>query len=113
MAFDDPNLRAIALHQIDRLQRLADDLAAIVAGTGPTKADLDGAVLLRNFRVAERSAPCLRGLAHGHPQLDTGLIMTSQLYALDPEGRWARTLSRFYRLMPPEHSPEQALGILK
>lgn len=104
MTFDDLNLRASALHQIDRLQRLADDLAGIVAGTGPTQADLDGAVLLRNFRVAERSVPCLRGLAYGHPVLDTGLVMTSQLYALDPEGRWARTLSRFYRLMPLDHA---------
>jgi hypothetical protein len=100
MGFDDPNLRAVALQQIDRLQRLADDLAGIVAGTGPSKADLDKAVLLRNFRVTERLVPCLRGLAYGHPELDTGLIMTSQLYALDPEGRWARTLSRYYRLMP-------------
>lgn len=113
MPFDDPNLRAVAPHQIDRLQRLADDLADIVAGTRPSKADLEGAVLLRNFRVAERSVHCLRGLAYGHPLLDTGLVMTSQLFAMDPNGRWARTLSRFYRLMPPEQSPEHALGILK
>lgn len=111
MAFDDPNLRAIALHQIDRLQRLTDDLADIVGGTRPTKADLDGAVLLRNFRVAERSVPCLRGLAHGHPQLDTGLIMTSQLYALDPEGRWARTLSRFYKLEPATLNDRSYIGV--
>lgn len=98
--FDDPNLRAVALSRIETLQRLAEDLSAIVAGSAPSQAELENAVSLRNFGVSERSVPCLVGTAVGHPRLGTTLVSTSQLFAVDPGGQWARTMSRFYKLEP-------------
>lgn len=98
MSYDDPNLRALALRRIELLQRLVDDLTAIVTGSRPTKADLDSAVVLSAFQLSERSVPCLVGIAHRHPHLGDQLITTSQVFAADPGWRWARTMSRFYRL---------------
>lgn len=37
------------------------------------------------------------------------MIMTSPLWFADPEGRWVRTLSRYYRLGPPASSVEADL----
>jgi hypothetical protein len=42
--------------------------------------------------------PALAGFAIGHPILGTQQITTSQLFAIDPNGRWARTFSRYYVL---------------
>lgn len=45
---------------------------------------------------------CLSGHVSGHPELlDGRLIRTSAVAKLDPNGRWARTVSRFYRLGRP------------
>lgn len=42
---------------------------------------------------------CLCGHVSGHPELSDGrLIRTSAVAKLDSRGRWARTVSRFYRL---------------
>lgn len=98
MNFDDPKLRAIALKRIATLQSLVDDLSDIAAGTRPTNLDLDNAVILRGGRLSAIPLPCLVGYAENHPRLGSKIITTSQLFAVDPEGKWARTLSRFYRL---------------
>jgi hypothetical protein len=85
------------------LRRLADDLDRIAAGRAPTPADLDHAPLLVDWRFALTwNGFCLTGFAAGHPRLGARTIATSQLWAFDPERRWARTLSRFYRLGVPE-----------
>lgn len=106
MPFDDPRLRAGALERIRLLQMLTDDLTDIIAGTRPTSQDLQEAVVLRNFMIGQHQVPCLIGLAERHPRLGTKLVTTSQLFFVDPEGKWARTFSRFYRLeagaMPPD-----------
>jgi len=47
------------------------------------------------------SGLCLAGFAAGHPLLGTKHIATSPVWVLDPGLRWARTLSRFYRLGVP------------
>lgn len=98
MTFDDPQLRARALEKIRLLQRLTDDLTDIVAGTRPTAQDLSGAVVMRGFMIGQHQVPCLIGMAEGHPRLGSKLITTSRLFCVDPNGRWARTFSRFYRL---------------
>lgn len=98
MAFDDPTLRAGALERLRLLQMLTDDLTDIIAGTRPTQQDLENAVVMRNFMIGQHQVPCLIGLAAGHPRLGTRLVTTSQLFYIDPDRKWARTFSRFYRL---------------
>lgn len=98
MPFDDPKLRADALERIRLLQHLTDDLTDIVAGTRPTLQDLKDAVVMRSFMIGQHQVPCLIGLAEGHPRLGTKLVTTSQLFCVDPDFKWARTFSRFYKL---------------
>lgn len=107
MDFDDPKKRDIALMRIAVLQRLVDDLTDIAAGTRPTDLDLANAVVIRSPRLSAIATPCLIGYADNHPRLGSKIITTSQLYAVDPKGKWARTLSRFYRIEPAEapHNP--------
>lgn len=85
-----------------RLRRLAADLDRIAAGKAPTAADLKHAPLLVDWRmVLCWTGLCLTGFAAGHPLLGSKQVVTTHLWALDPELRWARTLSRFYRLGVP------------
>lgn len=101
----DPNLvRALGPEGFtpeitDRLRRLTDDLDRIAAGAAPTAADLNAAPLLVDWQMTITwNGICLTGFVAGHPLLGNKRICTSQLWALDPGLRWARTLSRFYRL---------------
>lgn len=98
MAFDNSSARALALSRIQTLRALADDLARIVEGTGPTEADLASAPQLYSYRISHRMTPCLIGFTIGHPTVRDGPITTSELFAADPERRWVRTLSCYYRL---------------
>jgi hypothetical protein len=85
-----------------RLRRLADDFDRIVAGEAPTQADLEYAPPLVDWRLMlALSGLSLAGFVAGHPLLGARQIMTSPLWVLDPDLRWARTLSRFYRLGVP------------
>ena len=85
-----------------RLRRLVDDLDRIVAKRAPTPTDLKQAPLLVDWRLLMTfSGLCLVGFAAGHPLLGSKKIVTSPLWVLDPDLRWARTLSRFYRLGVP------------
>ena len=82
-----------------RMRRLADDLDRIAAGRAPTANDLKFAPLLVDWQLAMTwKGICLTGFVAGHPLLGNRRIVTSGLWALDPELRWGRTLSRFYRL---------------
>ena len=94
--------RAIA-DQAGRMRRLADDLQRIADEDAPTDADLRDAPMLGDWAFARRTAICLTGLGVGHPHLPDGPIWTSDLWVVDPAGRWARTSSRFYVLSG--HSP--------
>lgn len=86
-----------------KLRRLASDLDRIAAAAAPTAAELSHAPLLVDWRpVLTLSGLALTGFAAGHPQLGSKKVVTSQLWTLDPELHWARTLSRFYRLGVPE-----------
>jgi len=94
---------ADATLEIERLQRLAVDLMSIRDGRGPTEADLADAPFLEGWSRERRPAFCLVGRAFGHPRL-TGAgqpVMTSDLWVLNEEQGWARTISRWYRLGRP------------
>jgi len=72
--------------------------------TSPAPDTLATAPLLDPWQVVVSSrAPVaiLLGSVTDHPRLPDGPVETSVLLALDPQGRWARTLSRWYRLGEP------------
>lgn len=94
MTFDDAEFRIHAR----LIERLAVDLARIRRGEGPTVEELDRAPILSGWRPAARVSPALAGSISGHPLLPHGPAVTSQLYVLDEEIGYARTLSRWYRL---------------
>jgi hypothetical protein len=85
-----------------RLRALADDLDRVAQGEAPTAADLAQAPLLVDWRFMLTWAGVgLAGFVAGHPLRGSRHIATSPLWVLDPELRWGRTLSRFYRLGVP------------
>jgi hypothetical protein len=85
-----------------RLRALADDLDRIAAGEAPTAADLAPAPLLVDWRfMLTWAGVSLAGFVAGHPLRGSRHIATSPLWVLDPDLRWARTLSRFYKLGLP------------
>ena len=82
-----------------RLRALARDLDRIAAGEAPTAADLATAPLLVDWRfLLSWAGVGLAGFVAGHPLRGSRHIATSPLWVLDPDLRWARTLSRFYKL---------------
>ena len=85
-----------------RLEALLRDLKRILAGVGPSAADLAGAPRLHPFTIATTEVWCLEGRVDAHLVRDGPDIRTSDLWAFAPDEGWARTLSRFYRLGPVE-----------
>ena len=76
-------------------------VAAAEAQTDPTPEILADAPLLHNWLAAIDFAGvlCLTGTVSGHPRLVDGKrIFTSVLIGLAPDGSWARSRSRWYRL---------------
>lgn len=90
-----------AIQRIELHKRLTKDMAAIINGDKPTRADLEAAPLLQNYRFVPRSVPSAIGFGTGHPSLPNGPTQTSQIFIIGPDHRWIRTLSRFYRLGTP------------
>lgn len=86
--------------EIERLRILADDLERIEQGDLPTAQDLATAPLLENYQIGRRTVPVLVGDVHGHPRVGTTVATTTTLWAYAPSLGWARTQSRFYRLLP-------------
>ncbi|WP_342111345.1 DUF6634 family protein [Methylobacterium sp. SI9] len=83
-----------------KLRRLSDDLERIAQGRHPNAADLLNAPVLMNWQVYLVPVPCLTGIVLGHPRIADGHVChTSQLFTYDPELGYARTFSRFYRLL--------------
>ncbi len=92
------SLADIAVHA----RRLADALDRLAVDGGPTPTDLVDAPVIDGWRPAHRFAPALFGQVTGHLLLPSSKPkVTSELFALDPDGRWARTWSRYYRLKAP------------
>ncbi|SDO49601.1 DUF6634 family protein [Afipia sp. GAS231] len=82
-----------------RLCRLADDLEKIRDGGAPTDVELARAPLIQDWQVVLTPLGLrMAGLVSNHPRLGTRPALISQIWAADPDGRWVRTLSRFYRL---------------
>lgn len=97
-----PHIHFIGDHR-DRMlvksRALADDLARIAAGDGPTPADLTDAPLLDRWLIGVSLQPVLYGSVVDHPRLGTRpAIRTTPVFAIDGNGLWARTWSRYYRL---------------
>lgn len=85
-----------------RLRRLADDLERVGVKQAPSATELSQAPLLVDWRlVLVITGLALTGFTAGHPLLGNRKIITSPLWVLDPDLRWARTLTRFYRLGVP------------
>jgi hypothetical protein len=90
-----------------RLNTLVADMERILGRSLPeTIADRNPPVLER-WILAQRTVPCLVGLATGHATLPGRgrLICTSDLWLLSQDHTWARTLSRWYRLGRPFGHP--------
>jgi hypothetical protein len=84
---------------IEKLRRLASDLARIRAGRGPTAAEIEGGPMLDGWAICVRPVSALIGMVRGHPTLRAhNRIVTSELFSIDPSRGWARTYSRFYEL---------------
>lgn len=84
-----------------RYRRLADDLDRIARGEHPSAEELRDAPLLMEWKVYIAPIPHLEGIVLGHPWIPDGHdCRTSELFTFDPTAGYARTLSRFYRLLP-------------
>lgn len=94
----NPAVMAAAYHDLLVLEALIADVRHIALGNAPTDEDLESAPLLHPWMLSTRHQVCLLGYVTGHPVLNGPFIKTSQLWSCDPDARWARTLSRFYRL---------------
>jgi hypothetical protein len=82
-----------------RLRNLADDLVRIGTGAGPGADELANAPLITGWRTLLSPLGLrLLGSVTDHPLLGDRAAMTSQVWAADADGRWIRTLTRFYRL---------------
>jgi len=91
---------------IDCANRLATDIERLVADGSPSAADLSSAPVLDHWRPAPRILTCLAGMVTGHPIVRDGrMMLTSQLFAIDEEARWARSWSRLYSLRSPGDPP--------
>ena len=77
---------------------------------GPRPAELEEAPLLTDWWL-EPEEFYLRaaGRCSGHPTIDHPYVTTSPVIGLDPECRWMRTRSRFYRLGPPFDAEQLSL----
>lgn len=85
-----------------KLRALAQDLERVRRSHGPGEDRFVEAPLIRSWRiVVDPTGLRLVGYVSGHPRIRDGLAMTTQLWAADRDGRWIRTLSRFYRLGEP------------
>lgn len=83
----------------ERLRSLAGDLERIRLGTGPRPDECAHAPLITYWRtVLSPLGLRLMGSVTDHPLLGNRTAMTSQVWAADSDGRWIRTLTRFYRL---------------
>lgn len=80
-----------------RIAEALDDLGSLKGGSP----GLDGAPSLSEWRVIRQDGYAfLTGTIEGHPRIRDGrFARTSILVALSSDRTWARTLSRYYRLL--------------
>lgn len=90
----------------EKFQGLAADLALIGNGEGPGPSDLLGSPILQAWAEVPFAAIRLTGTGKGHPRLgDSEILTTSIAVVVNETERWARTLSRYYRLGRPARNP--------
>jgi hypothetical protein len=81
------------------LEKLTSDLRSLRAGKALSEQQLEACPLLDQWSLGLLPVPCLTGAVYQHPTLgNRRSIYTSELVLVDPNGKWARTWSRFYRL---------------
>lgn len=82
------------------LKSLVQDMEAFLEGNGPTPETLETAPVIDGWEAARRDVPCLYGTILNHPLLGPVVPegLTSQLWLLNLDQGWVRTLSRYYRL---------------
>jgi hypothetical protein len=87
---------------VRRLRMLADDATRLQQTRSVSPALLQSAPLIHEWLIAQTPAGLqLIGDISGHPRLGDRMAVTSPLWFADPDGRWVRTLSRFYRIGAP------------
>jgi|UPI000831369D hypothetical protein len=84
-----------------RMRTMCDDIDAVLAGLPPSVEKLSQAPLIHQWKVVPYQSVCLAGFVSGHPRIRNGPVLSSQVFMLDPERKWGRTISRFYRLGTP------------
>lgn len=89
------------IEHVRRMRAMCDDIDAFLAGLPPSEEMLAQAPLLEEWRLVPDQSTRLSGFVSGHPRIRPGPLVSSQVFMLDPEQKWARTLSRFYRLGTP------------
>ncbi|WLA74077.1 hypothetical protein QIH77_02235 [Bradyrhizobium diazoefficiens] len=92
----------ISLDLSQRLHIVADDCERLRLDRGVPARLLKKAPLLKDWvPVSAPEGLCLIGYATGHPVHGDCMVMTTPLWWADPDGKWARSLSPFYRLGSP------------
>lgn len=98
MSIEFPGAGDIA-STVARLRTLADDLERMTVFR--PSSELEGAPRLHSWRPILRPRPALTGWVEGHPALGSKEVVTSEIFAIDPQAGWARAFSRFYALGAP------------
>lgn len=83
-----------------KLRCLADDLE-LVMHVPMSPSELRNAPLIDDWVVVTPIGVQLMGTVTGHPRFGNRPAVTSPLRVADPDGRWVRTTSRYYRLGVP------------
>lgn len=86
--------------EITMLKSLVSDLERILQGDYPDERELNDAPMITNWKLSSRAATCLEGVLFDHPMLGNIVPngLTSEVWLIDLDRRYARTFSRFYRL---------------
>ena len=94
----------VAMERPEIAKDLRKDIALLEGGTLPTSSMLATAPSLDKWlSLVGVGIIQLAGFVEGHPNCRNGLVVTSPLCAIDRSLRWARTSSRYYRLLSPLH----------
>ncbi|QND71459.1 DUF6634 family protein [Tardiphaga robiniae] len=81
------------------LERLTIDIRNLDAGNKPSEQELRTYPIIDQWSLGFRPTTCLVGAIYQHPILgNCSTAQTSELVFIDPDKRWARTWSRYYRL---------------
>ncbi len=82
----------------EMLMRSVTAFQAALKGPDPEGLDRDAPVLDDYLIVLQGQKMTLQGYVTGHPKLGSSFITTSQLIHVSRDGKWARTLTRHYRI---------------